>query len=101
VSLPAYRRAARSLPCPKCGAEVDRPCRTKSGHTTYEHAERSRLTLRSQNIGYEEGLRDALSMLDWQAEKPGDDPVGRIRDSFEKQLAMIVRVNRRESGGAS
>lgn len=92
AQLPAWRRSSRTVPCPFCGAAVGSPCRTGAGRATYEHGARSSITRRAQNIGYEEGLRDALLLLDWKS----TEGVEVIRDQVATQLDMVRRHNVRE-----
>lgn len=89
--VPAYRRAARSQPCPRCGALIGQPCRTPKGRATSEHSVRYAITQPAQNIGYEEGLRDALDLLDWKA----DEGIEEIRKQIAIQHDMVRRHNLR------
>jgi hypothetical protein len=95
--LPAYRRAARTVACSHCGAPVGRPCRLPSGWVTFEHRNRYSIVGLAQNIGYEEGLRDALDLIDWQVGRHGvNTTIQEVRHQIERQHEMVARSVRRE-----
>ncbi|WP_455429454.1 zinc finger domain-containing protein [Nocardioides dongkuii] len=89
--LPAYRRAARSQPCPHCGAGTGSPCRTPRGRPTYEHTARSRITRAALNIGYEEGLRDAIAVLG----RRSTVGLAAVREQLVRNLDLIAEDNQR------
>lgn len=101
MPIPEYVRAARTQPCPRCGSEVGETCRTPRGKSTYTHSNRSRITDKAYRIGIEEGLRCAISYIDWQVGKSGvNTTVEQIRKVIEGDFTFLAESNaRREQEG--
>lgn len=94
--VPEYIRAARTQPCPYCGAETGDPCRTVSGRASYTHGGRQRITSNAYRIGIEEGLRTALILLDWQARKSGVNvTVEQVKGIILSDFTMLAESNRK------
>lgn len=94
--VPQYVRAERTQPCPYCGAGRGEPCRTPRGRSTYTHGARSEITSDAYRIGIEEGLRTALTFIDWQVRKSGvNTTVEQIRDVTLRDFQMLAESNRR------
>lgn len=88
--LPDYKRANRTVPCSRCGAEVGESCRTPRGRATYDHGARSDVTSAAFRIGVEAGLSDALDLIDWNT-----GTMDEVRKIIANQHRMIRRGNLR------
>lgn len=96
--MSAWDRAFRSQPCPHCDAEIGAPCRTPRGKLTSPHLARMNITRAALDLGYEDGLRDALGFIDREVNRTTVGPVlDRAREQIARQLGFVERSNARRS----
>lgn len=96
MTTPAYIRAARAVECPRCGSLAGRRCVSATGRATGEHAARYDATRKVLNIGYADGLNDALLLLDWQVRKHGvNTTVEQVREPIAGQYGYAERAANR------